>query len=73
VLSTIEARGSPEFGISKSDGMSSSKSMSLISPISPSPMPKTHSEKNLLSSMYVLEAPPRSLVFLLNVKTSQKF
>jgi hypothetical protein len=50
--------------------MSSSKSTLLLSPISPSPTPITHSENNHLSSMFVLKTPLRSLVLLLDVKTS---
>jgi len=48
-------------------------SMSLLSPIVPSPISKTHSENNILYSVSESDVPLRSLMFVVSVRTSIKF
>jgi len=72
VCLTMAAIGSPQLSMSRSGGMVSDISTSLLSPMLPSPIARIHYEKALTSSTFDMELLESSLILVVSVRTSQK-
>jgi len=73
VLSTIDARGSPLLDISKSDGIQVIYQCHCFSQLSHHQYSKLNKKTIFFSKISESDAPFRSLVFFVSVRTSQKF